>query len=185
MDRVLQGFLSRQFDDAMALNAASDLVTVLPIDERLIARAAGVPGADEAGSPRHYLARFTCTGLVRSAAGEIVEAHEFHVGVFFASGHVRRVNPFQLVTWLGPPNVFHPNINPPHICIGRLVPGIPLVDILEQCCELISFRKLTMREDDALNRDACVWARRNQSRFPIDQRSMTRRAVDFQLESLE
>jgi hypothetical protein len=36
-----------------------------------------------------------------------------------------------------------------------------------------------MREDDALNHVACVWARANQSRFPIDPRPLRRRAARF------
>ncbi|HVR30785.1 MAG TPA: hypothetical protein VMS86_14780 [Thermoanaerobaculia bacterium] len=38
-----------------------------------------------------------------------------------------------------------------------------------------------MREDDALNREACVWARANQHRFPLDRRPLKRRALRFEL----
>jgi hypothetical protein len=49
---------------------------------------------------------------------------------------------------------------------------------------ITSYQKVTMREDDALDRDACAWARRNQFRFPVDDRGMTRRAVGFAVETI-
>ena len=56
-------------------------------------------------------------------------------------------------------------------------PGTPLVDLLYQCFEIITYTKVTMREDDALNRAACGWARENQDRFPIDPRPLKRRRL--------
>jgi hypothetical protein len=38
-----------------------------------------------------------------------------------------------------------------------------------------------MREDDALNRHACAWARKNASRFPIDDRPMMRRRLEYRI----
>jgi hypothetical protein len=47
-----------------------------------------------------------------------------------------------------------------------------LVDLLFQCFEVITYQKVTMREDDALNHAACAWAREHQQRFPIDRRPL-------------
>jgi hypothetical protein len=82
--------------------------------------------------------------------------------------------------------VFHPNISDkaPFICVGKLAPNTPLVDILYQCFEIITYNKVTMREDDALNTEACVWARENQHRFPIDRRPLKRRALDLEVEQI-
>jgi hypothetical protein len=175
MDRVFDAFLQRQLEDGSALAAQSDLLELLPFH--------GSP-------PDRYLVRYRCRGLVRSADGEIVEAERFDLGVWFPHDYLRRANPFDVVTWFGPPNVFHPNLGSGpggqiFICIGRLAPGAPLVDILEQCFEIITYQKATLREDDALDHAACAWARRNQHRLPIDPRPLRRRRVDFAVETTD
>jgi hypothetical protein len=158
----------------MALANESDLLRLNPLDGPI---------------PQHYIADFRCTGLVLLATGEVEEANSFHVGIFFPEDYLRRAEPFEVLTWLGPPNIFHPNIRCRSgsmglgaICVGRLTPGMRLVDLLYQCFEIITFNKVTMREDDALNHAACAWARQNQSRFPVDRRPLKRRHVDLQIE---
>lgn len=162
-DPVFTAFLARQFEEGMALASASDLLELTPS-----------PG----DPPTKYLARFRCKGLVRKRTGEIVEADDFRVGIWFPPEYLRRAEPWEVVTWLGPTNVHHPNISDraPFICLGRLYPGTPLRDILFQVFEIVSFQKVTMREDDALNVKACVWARDHQARFPIDRRPLLTRA---------
>jgi hypothetical protein len=83
-----------------------------------------------------------------------------------------------VLTWLAPRDIWHPNISAdaPVICVGRLAPGTALVDLLYQLFEVITWNKVTMREDDALNRAACQWARRNGHRFPVDRRPLKRSA---------
>lgn len=171
-DPVFAAFLRRQQEEGEALARASDLVEVLPID--------GPPA-------RRYLVRFHCTGLVRPPGGEPREACRFEVGIWFPSDYLRRADPFQVLTWLGPRHVFHPNISvtAPVLCVGRFLPGTALVDLVYQCFEIITFNKVTMREDDALNHEACVWARANQQRFPIDRRPLKRRPLRLELRPAE
>ncbi len=168
-DRILEGFLGRQQEEGLALARSSDLLDLRPLDP---------PPA------RHYVAGFCCRGLVRSNDGRIGLAERFELGIWFPSDYLRRADPFQVLTWFGPRRVFHPNISDraPLICIGRLAPGTPIVDILYQCFEVITYRKVTMMEHDSLNRDACAWARRNQGRFPVDSRPLKRRAVSIRAE---
>jgi hypothetical protein len=163
-DRVLAAFLERQHADAMALAAASDLVTLVPL-----------PGTP----PQRYFLKLACKGLVRTASGEIAEASNFLCGIWLADDHLRHVDPFRVLTWLEPANVFHPNLKPPLACIGRMTPGTPLVDIVYRVFEVVTYRRVTMLENDALNHDACVWARRNRHLFPIDSRPLKRRAARF------
>jgi len=171
-DKIFEAFLKRQYEEGMALAGASDLLELHPM------------GGDP---PDRYVAQFRCKGLMRSQNGEVVEADHFEVGIWFPSDYLRRAEPFQVLTWLGPFDVFHPNISDkaPFICVGKLKPNTPLADILYQCFEIITYNKVTMREDDALNTDACVWARENQHKFPIDRRPLKRRALDLQVESVE
>ena len=43
-----------------------------------------------------------------------------------------------------------------------------------QIHEIVTWQKVTMREDDALNHAACQWARANRARFPVDSRPLKR-----------
>jgi len=167
-DNVYESFLARQREQGLALANASDLLELFPI---------GLEPFD------HYIAEFRCKGLVKNESGSVEEADRFQVGIWFPADYLRRAEPFQVLTWLGPRQVFHPNIGDraPFICIGRLAPATPLTDILYQCFEVITYNKVTMREDDALNREACAWARLNQHRFPIDRRPLKRRALNLEI----
>ena len=167
-DPVYDAFLRRQQEEGLALARDSRVLDLLPMSD----------AADR------YLARFTCRGLVRDDAGVIVEAEEFAVGICFPEDYVRRANPFEVMTWLGPRNVWHPNISDtrPVICVGRLGPGTALVDLLYQCWEIITWNKATIREDDALNKPACQWARHNLARLPVDTRPLKRRLLDVHIE---
>jgi hypothetical protein len=171
-DKIFEAFLRRQYEQGMALARDSDLLELIALD--------GPP-------PQHYVACFSCKGLVRTNAGDIVEAERFELGTWFPDDYLCEANPFRVLTWFGPRRVFHPNISDhaPLICVGRLAPGTSLVDILYQCFEIITYNKVTMREDDALNKEACAWARRNQHRLPIDSRPLKRRALDVSVESIE
>jgi hypothetical protein len=171
-DKIFEAFLKRQYEEGMALARSSDLLDLFPMSD---------------DPPDRYIAQFRCHGLVRSSDGDVVEADHFEVGIWFPSDYLRRAEPFQVLTWLGPCAVFHPNISDkaPFICVGKLAPNTALVDILYQCFEIITYNKVTMREDDALNAEACVWARENQQRFPIDRRPLKRRALDLTCEAVE
>jgi len=166
LDRVVSLFLQRQRDDAMAFTRESDLVTISPI------------------SPQHFAVRLRCKGLVQVRPGEIVTAEHFEFGVYMPSDYLRQANPFEVVTWFGPGNIWHPNISnkAPFICIGHLIPGTPLVDIIHRVFQIVAYQKVTMREDDDLNREACAWARQNQQRFPIDGRPLKRRLISLEIE---
>ncbi len=169
-DRIYEAFLEAQFQEGMALAAASDVLGLFPLD--------GPP-------PQHYIAVFRCKGLVRTPPGEPAETDHFEVGIYFPPDYLRRAEPFEVLTWLGPRQVFHPNISDraPVICIGRLVPGTSLADVLYQVFEMITYQKVTPREDDALNREACAWVRQNPQRFPVDPRPLKRRKIELTVEA--
>ena len=91
-----------------------------------------------------------------------------------------------MLTWLGPGNVFHANIlGEGAICAGRIRPGTKLRDLLHQLYEMISYQNVTVREDDALNHEACQWARHNLDRFPLDRRPLRRRRLALTVEANE
>lgn len=161
-DAVFTAFLERQLEEGLALAAASDRLELLPAMGR---------------APDRYLARFRCRGIVRAPNGDFVEADDWRVGIWFPPDYlIGPIEPFEVVTWLAPNNVYHPNIRPPFICPGRLVIGTPLVDVLYQCYEVISYQRFNPREDNCLNIKACVWAREEsgRGRFPVDRRPLKR-----------
>jgi len=108
-----ESFLIRQREEGLELAASSDLLVLSPL-----VRPGDAP-------PQRYLASFRCRGLVRDGAGGVREADRFDVGIWFPSDYLRHADPFRVLTWLGPRQVFHPNISDraPVICVGRLVPG--------------------------------------------------------------
>lgn len=171
-DEIYEGFLKRQYEEGMALAAQSDLLHLIPLEEPPV---------------RRYIAEFYCKGLASSAGGEVFEDDRFAVWIGFPLDYLRRVDPFEVIRWVGPPDVFHPNISAkaPLICLGRITPGTTLAELLYRCFDVITYNKVTMREDDALNHEACVWARQNFDRFPIDKRPLKRRTLDFCVEAAE
>jgi hypothetical protein len=170
MDEILKDFLETQRTEGLRLADESDLLELTPIDDQ------------------SYVATFSCKSLVRDADGEVHEHDRFGVAIRFPENYLRHVNPGEILTWLGPKEIWHPNIGvpgAPFICLGTIVPGTPLVDLLHRCFEVITFENVVMREDDALNRPACAWARRNRDRFPIDTRPIKRRALPASIEVAE
>jgi hypothetical protein len=159
-DLVLEGFLKRQLAAGLELAAQSDLLELLP------------QGLDR------YIAVFRCKGLVRAPAGEVLEASEFHVGIWFPSdpSYCRHADAFHVLTWLYPQNIFHPNIRPPFLC-ARIQPATELCDLLYTLFEIITYSNWAAH--DGLNPDACQWARNHQDRFPIDRRPLKRRALEL------
>jgi hypothetical protein len=156
-DPILRSFLDRQLEAGLALAASSDLLELRPLGPTPVQR---------------YLVRLRCKGLVRLGSGAVVEADRFEVGVRLPMDYLRRAHPAEVLTWLHPFNVFHPNILAPLICVGPLAPGTSLVDLIFQVYEVVTYTKVTMREDDALNKDACAWARNHLDRFPTDRRAL-------------
>ena len=121
-----------------------------------------------------YFAHFHCTGLVRRA-GQVVEHHDFLVGIHLPDAYLRRFDTARVLTWCEPFEVWHPSIRPPFVCVGRMQPGTPLVDLLYQLYEIITYHNVEMREHNALNHEACAWARNNLHRFPVDRKPLRRR----------
>jgi hypothetical protein len=167
LDTIFALFLEHQLSEAMLLARESDLLAIDPV------------------TPQHIAVQLRCKGLVKNRSNAIVMANCFTIGIYIPSDFLRRANPYEVVTWLGPMDVFHPNIRPPAICIGHLTPGTPVTDIIYRVFQIITFQKVTMREDDALNFEACAWARQNRRLLPVDARPLKRRALDLEVEVLD
>lgn len=169
-DAVVDGFLRQQFAAAMSLADESDILDLTPCR--------GTP-------PDRYIARLHARGLVQRPDGTIVEFDHCEIGIWMPNNdYLRRVQPGQVLTYRGPhPRPFHPNILAPHIC-AHIAPATPLVALIHSVYELWSWQ-LFSTGDEGLNHAASQWARnQNPSRFPIDPRPLTRRALDLRVEKI-
>jgi hypothetical protein len=155
-DQVFLNFLESQWEAARALQPQTDLVELAPRLGRY-------------GVPDRYLATFYCSGLVRNPGGEVVEATRFDVGIRFPEDYVRGTR-CNVLTMLGPVNVYHPNILGPALCAGPIAPGTGLIDLLYRVFDILTFQNWAPH--DGLNPDACQWARNHQDRFPVDRRPL-------------
>ena len=173
MDRVLDTWLGRQYAEGMALCAASDVLALLP-----------EPGRRP---PQRFIARFSSPTMVRiGPPGSPVTRWDGFAALFqFPSDYLRSApDAARIVSLLAPLHAFHPNVAPPFICIGRIVPGTGLCELIYRVHEIMTFRKVTPREDDALNPDACVWARNNAPLSLLSAAPLLRRPVAFSVEQI-
>lgn len=168
-DKILERFLERQYEDGTALASQSDLVNLVPLGERPY---------------RRYVVQLRCLGLRRAADGEITEMSYSEAGVEFPDDYLRRVDPYRILVWISPRDVWHPNISDkaPMVCLGRLGPGTRLTEIVYQLADVVSYKKFATH--DALNHAAAAWARQHQDRFPVDPRPLKRRTLGLRVTPL-
>jgi hypothetical protein len=165
IDHVFESFLETQLAEALALESESDLVALMPLPGRR-------------GVPDRYILELGCRGLVRDPSSrEVTERTGFAAGVWFHPRYLKSINASLVVTLLDPPHVFHPNLSFPFACLGRMRPGTGIVEIVYQLFEILTYRKMTIVEWDALDREACAWVRRGLRRFPVDARPLKRKSV--------
>ena len=164
-DPILTSFLDQQETEAMELDRNSDVVNIAPVGP--------VPR-------QRYIVEYNCKGLVKTKQG-IAEANRFAVGIYFPLDYWHRVYPPEVITLLHPRNVWHSNVKKSLICPGKLVPGTSLLEVITQIYSILTFANITIREDDALQPEASAWARRNMHRFPLENRPLRRRQVQFRV----
>lgn len=169
-DRVFTAFCEGQLRIAQALDAASDV---------LILRALG----EEAPVTR-YIARFEMPCLAGGNGNGLRHAPHSTIGICFPPYHLSRFDIARVATWLEPRDAFHPNIKWPFICLGHMPPGTGIEEIVYQIHEVIAWQRVTMTELDALNHDACAWARSNRDRHPLDVPPLKRRSLEYALEPI-
>ena len=164
---IYENFMRHQLEEGMELANSSDLLRL------------HVPPM----SPPTFIAEFHCNGLIREGDGEIKVANEFRVGIWMGPDYLRRADAFEMLRMFTP-NVWHPNVSRIHplICVGRLVAGTPLVDILYQIFEVLTYTKWNTA--DGMNNAACAWAREHQNEFPIDRRPLKRRTLNLEVQPL-
>jgi len=133
-DAIYQRFMERQRVEGLALAESSDILSLF------------IPPM----SPPHFVAEFSCKGLIRDSAGEIKEANRFRL----ACGSQRITCAVQIrLRWcacLLQVYGIQMLVRISFDMHGRITPGTPLVDILFQIYDILTYHKFNPREDDSL-----------------------------------
>jgi hypothetical protein len=170
MDKVFASWLERQNTEGVALAAASDVLSLF-----------AEPGVR---LPQRFVAEFGCPTMVRDGSA-VVRQGGFTVLFQFPDDYLRSAPEVsRLVNLLEPSNAFHPNVAAPFICVGHVIPGTSLIELIYRVHELFTFQRMTPRDDDALNADACAWARRNMHLLPLSTAPLRRQAAAFSVEEI-
>jgi hypothetical protein len=122
--------------------------------------------------PRTFIFEYDCNGLIALRDGTVRRHTGFKVCCHLNEGYLRRVDPLLLLNLRDPPQCYHPSVSWPLICVGKVIPGTPLVDLCARAYELISYQSFPVAEGDALRPDACAYVRANLDRFPVDARPL-------------
>lgn len=165
---IRKSFLLAQEREGMDLAEASDILSLEPLG----------PSPHE-----RFVARFAARSVITDEAGPREANGVYDVGIWFPNDYHRRAVTPQVLSWLRPREVFHPNVLAPFICLGTLRPGTPIVEICFRVWSLIAYQSYGLKSP--LNPAAAAWARRHLDRFPVDRRPLKRRIATFTTQVFE
>ena len=106
-------------------------------------------------------------------AGRIERADSCEFGIYLSDEYQRHQPGFELITILKPTAILHSNVKFPFVCIGRIRPGTPLVELLFSLYRLATYR--LWNANDALDPVAAEWLRLHQAELPLDTPPLKRR----------
>jgi hypothetical protein len=161
MDQVYERFLEENWRNAKELADASDILELVPF---------GNP------RPRAVVAQFNAACYIKTSSGIHVRKG-FTIGFRWPEHYLSVALPWEVMHFLAPAAVYHPNIRPPAICLGggALRPGTELRELLFRTYELVTYQRRS-NPADPLNPEACAWVRRNWPVKPADTRPLKWRA---------
>lgn len=165
MDAIRHSFLLAQAEAGKRLDGESDILSLTPLGrspaERYVLR---------------LRTRTLATGRETPRECEMSAV----VGVWFPEDYLYRATTAQVLTWLDPDDIFHPNVRSPFLCLGALRPGTSLVELCFRIHAIVSYQNFGLTSP--LNDAAASWARRNLHRFPTDPRPLKRKTTSFRTE---
>ena len=159
-DPVFQSFLESSMEGAQSLTRESDLVSILPFPPFPSTR---------------YLAMFQCDSLAGHPAIGLRNPGRISAEIHFPPNYLRELRTEEIVTLMGPGDLWHSNVRAPFVCVGDMAPGTPLVDIVTQLFEIFTYQNVNLTE--GFNREAAEWARSRVDEFPVDSRPLRRPKV--------
>jgi ubiquitin-protein ligase len=118
-------------------------------------------------APEKYLINFGCVGLQKKEDGEIYKNDEHTLMVVYGWDYPPEP---PTLFWLTP--IWHPNIDPPHLCIkGR---PFSVSTTLDRICltlgEMVQYQNYNL--SDPLDREAAKWVEENKKYLPVDRRDL-------------
>jgi len=155
-DQLFIDFLEDQHDPAMALDQESNMIKIHPKGPKPY---------------QEYDVEFFCKGLVQTRTG-IEKVEGFLVNFNFPSEYLRRENPSEIITILWPFPVFHPNCLFHLICTGHKRKGTMLSEFIHSCHRIFTYQMYNLDRNEAMNKNAWLFARKNVHRFPVDDRPL-------------
>jgi ubiquitin-protein ligase len=161
MDPIFERFLRESWHNAKSLADGSDVVELVPF-----------------GDPPHaVVAQFHANCYVKTPQGTALH-FGFTVGYRFPENYLNLALPWEVMHFLAPATVWHPNIRVNAICLGTgLQPGTELRELLFRTYELVTFQRRS-QPADPLNAEAAAWVRRNWPVQPADSRPLKWRATN-------
>jgi hypothetical protein len=162
-DKTLANWLAAEQERLLTFN--SSILTVTPLG----------------GNPcRRYLAELRCRTYAKDPSGAVVPVDGVALGINIPENYLRTTNGSMVVCLLAP-NIWHPNVAPPLLCLGRIHPGESIVSILTRAYEVVTFQRVTSVESDSLNPAACAWIRNHLDLLPSDTGPLRRRELNLEV----
>jgi len=116
--------------------------------------------------PETYQIEYNIKGLVRGKGGKLEMRDSHIVEIQLTSDYPRSAPKCKMNT-----PIFHPNIDPAHICVGDYwTAGERLIDLIVRIGEMISFQAYNIKSP--LDAEAAMWADLNREKLPVDGRDV-------------
>jgi hypothetical protein len=170
-DPVLRDFLMAAFEDLLTRSHGQSLLEWANLGREV---------------PWLYRLTFKTRGLARGRDPEIRVVDRHVVAVRFLPDYLRRADRFEMLSLIEPRDPFHPNLaNPASAICVSIYPGQSIADICESLHALFGWKLRQLAENNALNRDACIWGRAHIDDLPIDTRPLFGQPMQLTLEPVE
>ena len=127
----------------------------------------------EGDPPEVYRLEYNVTGLERAAKKkQPIQRRQHLVEIRLTSEYPRTSPQCRMLT-----PVFHPNIDPSHICVGdHWTAGERLVDLAVRIGEMIAYQAYNIKSP--LDAEAAMWADLHTGELPVDSQSLRPGNVD-------
>jgi ubiquitin-protein ligase/DNA-directed RNA polymerase subunit RPC12/RpoP len=120
----------------------------------------------EGEPPEKYRVEYNVRGLARGNNGQPSFRDQHLVEIQLTSDYPRQSPKCRMLT-----PIFHPNFDPTIICVGdHWTAAEKLSDLIIRIGEMIAYQAYNIKSP--LDGEAAMWADLNQSKFPVDKRSL-------------
>ncbi len=116
--------------------------------------------------PENYQIEYRVKGIALGKNGKVKERDSHLVEIQLTADYPRAAPKCKMNS-----PVFHPNIDPAHICVGDFwTAGERLIDLIIRIGEMIGYQAYNIKSP--LDAEAAMWADLNRDKLPIDKRDL-------------